>query len=156
VSSDLESPNKKHREVSEDGLEPLRKKKSKPISPYQSPIIPTSPMPTLDHKTDRMFTSLKGSKPSLEIIDSAPTIEELQNEIHHLLQHLEERKTIDTHLHHDNAVLQTNVNSLQQLVDDMTKSKPNLKEQLKQHKKKKDKSSQQEGEASKSDPPQQA
>jgi hypothetical protein len=70
-------------------------------------------MPTLDPKIDRFSTSLKGSKPSSEITDSAPTIEELQKENHHLLQQLEERKTIDTHLHHDNAVLQTKVNSLQ-------------------------------------------
>jgi hypothetical protein len=106
VSSDLESPHKKLREVSADGLEPLRKTKSEPTSPYQSPITPTSPMPTLDPKTDRLSTSLKGSKPSSEITDSAPTIEELQKENHQLLQQLEERKTIDAHLHHDNAVLQ--------------------------------------------------
>jgi hypothetical protein len=107
VSFDLESPHKKLR-----GLETLRKTKSKPTSPYRSPITPTSPMPTLDPKTDRLSTSLKGSKPSSEITDSAPTIEELQKENHQLLQQLEERKTIYTHLHHDNAVFQTKVNSL--------------------------------------------
>jgi hypothetical protein len=123
VSSDLESPHKRLREVFVDGLEPLRKTKSEPTSPYQSPITPTSPMPTLDPKTNRLSASLKGSKPSSEIIDSAPTIEKLQKENHHLLQQLEERKTIDTHLHHDNAVLQAKVNSLQRLVDEMTKSK---------------------------------
>jgi hypothetical protein len=64
VSSDLESPHKRLREVFVDGLEPLRKTKSKPTSPYQSPITPTSPMPTLDPKIDRLSTSLKGSKPS--------------------------------------------------------------------------------------------
>ena len=34
VSSDLESPHKKPREVSADGLEPLRKTKSEPTSPF--------------------------------------------------------------------------------------------------------------------------
>jgi hypothetical protein len=113
VSFDFESPHKKPREVSANGLEPLRKTKSEPTSPYQSPITPTSPMPTIDPKTDIFSTSLKGSKLSLEITDYAPTIEELQKENHQLLQQLEERKTIDTHLYHDNAVLQTKVNSLQ-------------------------------------------
>jgi hypothetical protein len=63
---------------------------------------------------------------------------------------------MDTHLHHDNAVLQEKVNSLQRLVDKMTKANCNLRAQLKQHKRHKTKSSQQEGEASKVDPPQQA
>jgi hypothetical protein len=62
-------------------------------------------MPNLDPKTDKLSTSLKESKPSSEITDSVPTIEKLQKENHKLLQQLEERKTIDTHLHHDNAVL---------------------------------------------------
>jgi hypothetical protein len=105
VSSNLESPHKRLREVSVDGLETLRKKKSKPTSPYQSLITPTSPMPTLDPKNDQLSTSLKGSKPSSEITDSAPTFEKLQKENSQLLQQLEERNTIDTHLHHDNAVL---------------------------------------------------
>jgi ribosome-associated translation inhibitor RaiA len=144
VSSNLESPHKKPREVSADGLEPLRKTKSEPTSPYRSQITPTSP------------TSLKGSKPSSEIIDSVPTIEQLQKENHQLLQQLEERNTVDVHLHHDNVVLQGKVNSLQWLVDEMTKSNHSLKEQLKKHKRHKAKSTQQEGEASKADPPQQA
>ena len=109
-------------EVSADGLEQLRKTKSEPTSPYQSPITPTSPMPTLDPKTVRFSTSLKESKPSLEITDFSPTLEKLQKENHPLLQQLEERKTTYTHLHHDNAVLQAKVNSLQRLVDEMTKS----------------------------------
>jgi hypothetical protein len=83
-------------------------------------------MPTLDPKTDKLSTFLKGSKPSSKITDSVPTIEQLQKENHQLLQQLEERKTIDAHLHHDNAVLQTKVNSLQRLVDEMTKSNRNL------------------------------
>jgi hypothetical protein len=62
-------------------------------------------MPTLDPKIDKLSTSLKGPKPSSEITDSAPTIEELQNENHQILQQLEERKTIDAHLHHDYSVL---------------------------------------------------
>jgi hypothetical protein len=70
------------REVSSDGLEPLRKKKSEPTSPYQSPITPTSPMPTLDPKTNRLSTSLKGSKLPSEITDSSPAIEKLQKENH--------------------------------------------------------------------------
>jgi hypothetical protein len=155
VSSDIEIPYKRLREVSTDGLEPLRKTKSEPTSPYQSPITPTSPMPTLDPKTDRLSTSLKGSKPSSKIIDSGPAIEKLQKENHQLLQQLEERKTIDSHLHHDNVVLQSKVNSLQRLVDEMTKSNFSLRAQLKQHKRHKAKSSQQEGEASRDDPPQQ-
>jgi hypothetical protein len=86
VSSDLEIPHKKPREVSVDGLEPLRKTKSEPTSPYRSPITPTSPMPILDPKIDRLSTCLKGSKPSSEITDSVPTIEQLQKENHQLLQ----------------------------------------------------------------------
>jgi hypothetical protein len=62
-------------------------------------------MPTLDPKFDKLTTSLKGPKPSSEITDSTPTIEEIQRENHHLLQQLEERKIIDAHLPHDNAVL---------------------------------------------------
>ena len=91
-------------------------------------------MPTLDPTTDRLSTSLKGSNPSSEIIDSSPTIEELQKENHQLLQQLEERKSIDTHLHHDNAVLQKKINFLQRLVDEMTKSNHSLRAQLKKHK----------------------
>jgi hypothetical protein len=41
---------------------------------------------------------------------------------------------MDTYLHHDNAVLQAKVNSLQRLVDEMTKANHNLRAQLKQHK----------------------
>jgi hypothetical protein len=143
VSSNLESPHKRLREVSADGLEPPRKTKSEPTSPYQSPITPTSPMLILDTKNDRLSTSLKGSKPSSETTNSAPAIEKLQKINYHLLQQLEERKTIDTHLHHDNAVLQAKVNSLQRLVDEMTKSNCSLRAQLKQHKRHKTKSSQQ-------------
>jgi DNA anti-recombination protein RmuC len=91
-------------------------------------------MPTLDPKFDTLTTSLKGHKHSLEITDSAPTIEELQRENHHLLQQLEERKIIYAHLHHDNAVLQAKFNSLQRLVDGMTQSNRSLRAQLKQHK----------------------
>jgi hypothetical protein len=86
VSSDLKIPHKRLREVSVNGLEPLRKTKLEPTSPYQSPITPTSPMPTLDPKTDRLSTSLKGSKPSFEITDSSLAIEKLQKENHQLLQ----------------------------------------------------------------------
>jgi hypothetical protein len=43
VSSNLESAHKKPREVSVDKLEPLRKTKLEPTSPYRSPITPTSP-----------------------------------------------------------------------------------------------------------------
>jgi hypothetical protein len=156
VSSNLESPHKKPREVSANGLEPLRKKKSEPTSPFRSPITPTSPMPTLDPKIDKLSPSLKGPKPSSEITDYSPTIEELQRENHHLLQQLEERKTMDAHLHHDNAVLQEKVNSLQWFVDGMTQSNLSLISQLKKHKRHKAKPTQQEGEASKLDPPQQA
>jgi hypothetical protein len=91
-------------------------------------------MITLDPKFDKLTTSLKGPKPSSEIIDSTPTIEELQRENHHLLQQLEERKIMDAHLHHDNVVLQAKVNSLQWLVYGMTQSNRILKAQLKQHK----------------------
>jgi hypothetical protein len=72
-----------------------------------------------------------------------------------LLQQLEERNTLDEHLHHDNAILQEKVNSLQQLVDKMTKTNCNLREQLKQHKRHKTKYLGQDGEASKANPFQQ-
>jgi hypothetical protein len=156
VSSNLGSPHKKLREVSVDGLEPVRKKKSEPTSPFRSPITSTPPMPTLDPKTDKFPTSLKGPNPSSKITDSTPTIEELQNENHQLLQQLEEKKTIDAHLHHDNTVLQEKVNSLQRLVDGMTQSNHSLRAQLKKHKRHKAKPTKQEGEASKVDHPQQA
>jgi hypothetical protein len=112
-------------------------------------------MPTLDPKTDRLSTSFKGSNPSFEISDLAPTIEKIQQENDQLLQQLEERNTLDEHLHHDNAILQEKVNSLQQLVEKMTKTNCNLREQLKQHKRHKTKSLGQEGEASKANPFQQ-
>jgi hypothetical protein len=80
VSSNLKSPLKILREVSPDELEPQRKTKSEPTSPHQPPITPTSPMPTPDHKNDRLSTYFKGSKPSSEIIDPTPTIEKLQKE----------------------------------------------------------------------------
>jgi hypothetical protein len=108
-------------------------------------------MPTLDLKIDKLSTSLKGPKPSSEITYSTPTIEELQRENHQLLQKLEERKIIDAHLHHDNAVLQEKVNSLQRLVNGMTQSNHILRAQLKKHKRHKAKPTQQEGETSKSD-----
>jgi hypothetical protein len=113
-------------------------------------------MPTLDPKIDKLTTSLKGPKPSSEINDFSPTIEDIQRENHYLLQQLEERKTIDAHLHHDNAILQEKVNSLQWLVDGMTQYNLSLRSQLKQHKRHKAKPTQQEGEASKANPPQQA
>jgi hypothetical protein len=62
-------------------------------------------MTTLDPKFDKLTTSLKGPKPSSEITGSTKTIEELQIENHQLIQQLKERKKIDAHLHHDNAVL---------------------------------------------------
>jgi predicted RNase H-like nuclease (RuvC/YqgF family) len=113
-------------------------------------------MPTPDPKNDRFSTSFKGSKPSSEISDPTPAIKKLQKENSQLLEQLEDRKTMDTHLHHNNAVLQAEVNSLQRLVDEMTKSNRNLRAQFKQHKRHKTKYSQQEGEASKVDPPRQA
>jgi hypothetical protein len=99
-------------------------------------------MPTLDPKIDKLSTSLKGPKPSSDITDSTPTIEDLKKENHQLLQQLEERKTIDAHLHHDNAVLQEKVNSLQWLVDGMTQSNCSLRAQLKKHKRQKAKPTQ--------------
>jgi hypothetical protein len=72
-----------------------------------------------------------------------------------LLQQLEERKTLDKHLHHDNAVLQAKLNSIQRLVDEMTKTNRNLRAHLKQNKRHKTKSSGKEGEASKANPSQQ-
>ena len=111
-------------------------------------------MPTLDPKTDRHSTYFNGSKPSSEIFDPAPAIEKLQQENFQLLQQLEDRKTMDMHLHHDNAILQAKVNSLQQLANEMTKTNRNLRAQLKQHKKNKKKYPWQEGEASKANPSQ--
>jgi hypothetical protein len=106
VSFDLESPHKIFREVFADVLEPQRKTKSEPTSPYQSPITPTSPMPTLDPKNDRLSIYFKGSNTSSEITDFVPAIDKVQKENFRLIRQLEERKTIDTHLHHDNSVLQ--------------------------------------------------
>jgi hypothetical protein len=152
VSSDIEIPHKRLRKVSAEELKPHRKTKSEHTSPHKPLVNPTSHMPTLDPKTDRIYTSFKGSKPSFEISNLAPTIEKLQQENDHLLQQLEERKTLDEHLHHDNTILQAKVNSLQRLVDKMTKTNRNLRAQLKQHKRHKRKSSGQEGEASKANP----
>jgi predicted nuclease with TOPRIM domain len=111
-------------------------------------------MPTPDPKSDKHSTCFKGYKPSSEITDPSPAIENLQKENFQLLQQLEDRKTMDTHLHHDNAVLQAKVNSIQRLVEEMTKSNSKLRAQLKQQKRHKTKSSWQEGEASKADPQQ--
>jgi hypothetical protein len=120
--------------VSAEELEPHRETKSEPISPHKPPVTPTSQMPIPDPKTDRLSTSFKGSKPSSEISDHAPAIEKLQQENVQLLQQLEERKTMDRHLHHDNAILQAKVNSLQRLVDQMTNDNHSLRAQLKHHK----------------------
>jgi hypothetical protein len=136
--------------VSAEELEPNRETKSEPISPHKPPVTPTSLMPTPDPKTDRLSTSFKGSKPSSKISDHTPTIEKLQQENVHLLQQLEERKTMDRHLHHDNVILQEKVNSLQILVDQMTNENRSLCAQLKHYKKAKKKSSGQE--ASKDNP----
>jgi hypothetical protein len=70
-------------------------------------------MPTSTSKVDIPSTSIKGSKPSsFEPYDHTPVIEKLQQENAQLIQQLEERKTMDRHLHHDNAVLQEKLNSL--------------------------------------------
>jgi hypothetical protein len=86
VSSDLESPHKRLREVSGEELESHRKIKAEPISTYKPHVTPTSQMPTTDPKTDRHSTSFKGSKPSSEISDLDPTIEKIQQENDQLLQ----------------------------------------------------------------------
>jgi hypothetical protein len=112
-------------------------------------------MPTPDPKMNRICTNFKGFKPSSEISDHNPTIENLQYENFQLLQQLEEMKTLDNHLHHDNAILQANVNCLQRLVDQMTNTNHNIRAQLKHHKRHKTKSSGQEGEVSKANPSQQ-
>jgi hypothetical protein len=78
VSSNLESPHKRLREVSTKELKPHRKTKSEPTSPHKPHVTPTSQMPTPDPKTDRLSTSFKGSKPSFEIYDLAPTIEKIK------------------------------------------------------------------------------
>jgi hypothetical protein len=57
---------------------------------------------------------------------------------------------MDRHLHHDNAVLQERVNSLQRLLDQMTTANHSLQKQLKHRKRTKTKSPGQEGEDSKS------
>jgi hypothetical protein len=62
---------------------------------------------------------------------------------------------LDKNLHHENAILQEKVNSLQRLVDEMTKTNDNLMTQLKQHKRHKTKSLGQEGESFKANPSQQ-
>ena len=88
--------------MSIEELNPHRKTKSEPTSPYKPLVTPTSQMPTPDPKTERISTSFKGYKPSSEIYDLSPTIENLQQENDQLLQQLEERKTLDKYLHHDN------------------------------------------------------
>jgi hypothetical protein len=60
---------------------------------------------------------------------------------------------MDRHLHHDNVVLQAKVNSLQQLVDQMTTTNRSLQTQLKHRKRPKTKYPRQEGEDSKANPP---
>jgi hypothetical protein len=107
-------------------------------------------MPTPDPKTETLSTSFKGSKPSSNIYNHTPTIENLQQENVQLLQQLEDRKTMDRHLHDDNAILQAKVNSLQILVDQMTNDNCSLRAQLKHCKRAKTKSSVQE--ASKANP----
>jgi arginine deiminase len=107
-------------------------------------------MPTPYPKTNRISTSFKVSKPSSKIFDHTPAIEKLQQENAQLLQQLEERKTMDIHLHHDNAILQEKVNSLQRLVHQMTNDNHSLCVQLKHRKRVKTKSSRQE--ASKANP----
>jgi hypothetical protein len=155
VSFDLKSPHKRRREVSAEELEPHRKTKYEPNSPHKPHVTPTSQMPTPYPKTDILSTSFKGSKPSSEISNLAPTIEKLQQENDQLLQQLEERKTLDEHIHHENEILQAKVNSLQRLVDQMTNTNRNLRAQFKHHKRHKTKSSGQEGEASIANPSQQ-
>jgi hypothetical protein len=77
-------------------------------------VTPTSQMPTSASKVDIPYTSINGSKPSsFEPSNGTPIIEKLQQENAQLLQQLEERKTMDMNLHHDNAVLQEKMNSIQ-------------------------------------------
>jgi hypothetical protein len=78
-------------------------------------------------KSDIPSISIKGSKPSsFEPYDHTPIIEKLQQENDQFLQQLEERKTMDRHLHHGNAILQEKVNYLQRLVDQMTTTNHSL------------------------------
>ena len=86
---------------------------------------------------------------SLEQSVQFPTIEKLKKENAQLLQRLAERETVDHHFHHDNAVLQAKVNSLQSLVDQMTTTNHSLRMQLKHLKRPKKKSPRHEGEAPK-------
>jgi regulatory protein YycI of two-component signal transduction system YycFG len=110
-------------------------------------------MPTSTSKADRASTSIKGSKPSSKTSDHTPVIEKLQQENAQLLRQLEERNTMGRHLHHDNAVLQEKVNSLQRLVDQITDNNRSLRAQLKNRKSPKTKSPRQAGEDSKANPP---
>ena len=113
MSSDHESPHKRLREVSAEEFDPDREVKSEPIPSHKHSITPTSHMTTSASKVYRPYKSIKGSKPSDETSDHTPFIEKLQQENAQLLQQLEERKTMDRNLHHDNAVLQAKVNYLQ-------------------------------------------
>ena len=114
MSSDLESPHKILREVSAKEFEHDKEVKSEPILSHKNSITPTSHMPTSSSRVDIPSTSIKGSNPSsFETSYHTPIIEKLQQENSQLLQQLEEGKTIDRHLHHDNVVLQEKVNSLQ-------------------------------------------
>jgi hypothetical protein len=110
-------------------------------------------MPTSTSKADRASTSIKGSKPSSKTSDHTLVIEKLQQENAQLLRQLEERNTMGRHLHHDNAILQEKVNSLQRLVDQITDDNRSLREQLKNRKSPKTNSPRQAGEDSKANPP---
>jgi len=111
-------------------------------------------MPTSSYKDDIPSTSIKGSKTSyFETYDHTRVIEKFQQENAQFLQQLEEGKTMDRNLHHDNVVLQEKVNYLQRLVDQMTTTNQSLQMKLKHCKRPKKKSPDKEGEASKATPP---
>jgi hypothetical protein len=113
VSSDHEIPHKILREFFAEEFELDREVKSEHIPSHKHFVTPISQIPTSASKVDRPSTSIKGSKTSSETFYHTPIIEKLQQENDQLLQQLEERKIMDRHLHHDNAVLQEKVNSLQ-------------------------------------------
>jgi hypothetical protein len=127
LSSDLEIPHKILKEVFAEEFDHDKEVKSKSILSHKNFVTPTSQMPTSTSKFDMPYTSIKGSKHSyFEPSDHTSIIENLQQENAQLLQQLEEQKTMEINLHHDNLVLQKKMNYLQRFVDQVTSTNRNL------------------------------
>ena len=95
---------------------------------------------------------LKDKGYNIHLKTSSHVIKSLQ-ELQTLQSKLREHETLICHLRHDNVVLQAKMNSLQNLVDDMTATNNSLWMQLKHHDNPKSKFPGKEGEASRANPP---